>query len=384
MEAISTAVVTPAASGVDTAVAVAAVDGTSTDCSTETFYATTTNFLTVYVSPSAVVSAKVDSTIFASSVTPSSVAAAEVPAASSSVAAYSAPTTETPVASSVTQAVGKFSFSETAVVAASSTPVAAVVAPSSVVAPVADAPVTSAKATATAAATSSGSTVGGKRGIAYNSPSLAKLLIGKSQWAYNWGSVNGGLASGVEYLPMLWSAGSEKTTTWVKDATAGIAAGATALLGFNEPDHTEQANMSPQAAATAYKTYITDNFAGKAKLISPAVTNGGGSMGLTWLSSFMSLCTDCKIDAVAIHWYDSSSNVAYFKQHILDAHTQSGLPVYLTEFGTTDGNDQAFLAAVLPWLDAQDYVQKYAYFMASDGKLISGTGLSAAGNTYCA
>lgn len=394
MEALSTAeiVATVTASNVAAANNVAAIDGTTTSCSTETFYTTTTNFLTVYITSSGVASsAKADSTIFASSVAPSSAAAAVVPVASSSVATSSTSAVETPVASasSVVQNVGKFSYSKTAVVASStpvvsSTPVATVVASSSVAAPVAAAPATSTKAAASATASTSTSSVGGKRGIAYDSPSLAKLLIGKSQWAYNWGSVNGGLASGVEYLPMLWGAGSEKTGTWVKDATAGIAAGATALLGFNEPDLPAQANMSPAAAATAYKTYITDNFAGKAKLISPAVTNGGGSLGLTWLSSFMSLCTDCKIDAVAIHWYDSSSNVDYFKSHIQDAHTQSGLPVYLTEFGTTDGNDQAFLAAVLPWLDAQDYVQKYAYFMASDGKLISGTSLSAAGNTYCA
>lgn len=374
MEALSTG---------DAANNVAAADGTSTSCSTQTSYTTTTNFMTVYVTPSAAASSvEADSTVFASSVAPSSAAADVVP-----VAASSAPAVETPVVSvsSIAQNIGKFSYSKTTVAAASTTPIATVAASSSVAAPVQAAPATSTKAAASAtASTSSTSSVGGKRGIAYDSPSLAQLLIGKSQWAYNWGSANGGLASGVEFLPMLWGSGAEKTGTWVKDATAGIAAGATALLGFNEPDHTEQANLSPAAAATAYKTYMTDNFAGKAKLISPAVTNGGGSMGLAWLSSFMSLCTDCKIDAVAIHWYDLSSNVDYFKSHIQDAHTQSGLPVYLTEFGTTDGNDQAFLAQVLPWLDSQDYVQKYAYFMASDGKLISGTSLSAAGNTYCA
>lgn len=389
MEAIQTATVT--ASSIEAAVNVAAAaEVTTTDCSTETFYSTTTDILTVYVSATPVSSAEINSTIFASSIASSSSAAAVVPAASSSIATYSTPADEISVASasSIIQAIGKFSYSKTAVVAASSAPVATVAASSSVPAPVSAAPATSAKtsATATAAATASTSTssVGGKRGIAYNSPSLAQLLIGKSQWAYNWGSVNGGLASGVEFLPMLWGASSDKTSTWVEDATAGIAAGATALLGFNEPDHTEQANLSPQTAATAYKTYMTDNFAGKAKLISPAVTNGAAPMGLTWLSSFMSYCTDCEIDAVAVHWYDVSTNTEYFKSHIEDAHTQSGLPVYLTEFGTTDGNDQAFLAAVLPWLDAQDYVQKYAYFMASDGKLISGTSLSAAGDTYAA
>ncbi|QDS71676.1 hypothetical protein FKW77_008023 [Venturia effusa] len=371
MEALSTPDVVPT---VNAANNVAAADATTSSCTTETFYSTTTNFMTVYVTPSAAASpADADSTIFASSAAQSSPAAAAVSNA------------ESPVASpSILQNIGKFSYSKTSAEAAPNTPVATLAASPSVAASVQASPAASTNPAAAATASTSTSSVGGKRGIAYNSPSLAKLLIGKSQWAYNWASVNGGLASGVEFLPMLWGAGTEKTGTWVKDATAGIAAGATALLGFNEPDHTEQANMSPQAAATAFKTHMTDNFAGKAKLVSPAVTNGGGSMGLGWLKSFMSLCTDCKIDAIAIHWYDSSSNVDYFKQHIQDAHSQFGLPIYLTEFGTTDGNDQAFLAAVLPWLDSQDYVQKYAYFMASDGKLISGTSLSAAGNTYCA
>ena len=134
--------------------------------------------------------------------------------------------------------------------------------------------------------------------------------------------------------------------------------------------------------ATAYKQYITDSFQGKAQLVSPSVTNGAAPMGLTYLQNFMNACTDCGIQAINIHWYDTSSNVDYFKSYVQQAHNQFGLPVWITEFGTTDGNDQAFLTEVLPWLDSQSYVQKYAYFMAKDGVLLSGSSLSAAGNTY--
>ena len=122
------------------------------------------------------------------------------------------------------------------------------------------------------------------------------------------------------------------------------------------------------------------------KLGSPAVTNGGAPMGLTWLSSFLDACTDgCKVDFAAVHWYDSYSNVAYFKQHLQDAHEQTGLPVWLTEFGTIDGNDEqiaGFLAEVLPWMDEQSWIERYAYFMASDGKLLSGGALSTSGKTF--
>jgi hypothetical protein len=386
MEALST----PAAAsptGVDTAVQVDAVEGAdSTSCSTTIYYTTTTDIQTVYVTPSDAAAASVDSTIYASSIAPIATSSSSTPVAPVAVPSYSAPAAAAPVASSSSSpaAANKFTYSAPAAVAPTSSfaPVA-VPAVSSAAPVIQAAPAASTKAASTTAA-SSGSTVGGKRGIAYGTPAQAQPLIGKTQWAYNWGSNPGGLASGVEYLPMLWGNTADKTNSWVSDATKAIGNGATAVLGFNEPDHPQQANLSPQVAATAYQQYITNNFAGKTKLISPAVTNGGGSMGLTWLSTFMGLCSACKIDAVAIHWYDVSTNTDYFKSHIQDAHTQSGLPVYLTEFGTTDGNDQAFLEAVLPWLDSQDYVQNYAYFMAEDGKLLSGSELSAAGNTYCA
>jgi hypothetical protein len=42
----------------------------------------------------------------------------------------------------------------------------------------------------------------------------------------------------------------------------------------------------------------------------------------------------------------------------------------------------AFLEEVLPWLDSQDYVHRYAYFMASEGSLISGRVLSRVGETF--
>jgi hypothetical protein len=153
-------------------------------------------------------------------------------------------------------------------------------------------------------------------------------------------------------------------------------------MGFNEPDHAQQANLDYNTAATAYKQYITDNFSGKVKLVSPSVTNGGSPMGLAYLSNFMGACSDCGIQAINLHWYDSSSNIDYFKSYIQGAYEQFNMPIWLTEFGTTDGNDQAFLEQVLPWLESQTYVEKYAYFMAENGKLLSGTQLSSAGQTY--
>jgi hypothetical protein len=69
---------------------------------------------------------------------------------------------------------------------------------------------------------------------------------------------------------------------------------------------------------------------------------------------------------------------------VKDAHDQTGKPVWLTEFGASGSDDQvnAFLQDALPWLDSQDYVERYSYFMAAEGKLISGGSLNSVGKTF--
>lgn len=62
--------------------------------------------------------------------------------------------------------------------------------------------------------------------------------------------------------------------------------------------------------------------------------SGSPGQGLDWLKQFMAACDGCHFDAVNQHWYDSTSNdVSYFQQQITDAHSQTGLPVFVGEFG---------------------------------------------------
>jgi hypothetical protein len=140
-----------------------------------------------------------------------------------------------------------------------------------------------------------------KRGVAYLFPTLVEPFIGQKfiSWAYNWASTSNGISAGIEYIPMLWGNSSAHTSDWETAAQAGIAAGASALLSFNEPDNTGQSNISPDYAATSYKTYMSDMFGGQiVRLGSPAVTNGPPPMGLKWLTDFMSACNKCQIDFV--------------------------------------------------------------------------------------
>ncbi|RDW71445.1 hypothetical protein BP6252_08008 [Coleophoma cylindrospora] len=309
----------------------------------------------------------------------SSVAVAELPvvSSSSSSAAFSSSTSSSvPVVSIET-----------------SSSAAVVVAPTTAAAAVQTTFATSAKASSTSsvavASSTSASTSTGKRGLAYNSADLLSGFSGMTQisWAYNWGSSSSGLSlSNVEYVPLLWGLSSTFTSAWPAAASSAIASGSTHLMSFNEPDLSSQSNIGYADAAAGFLTYMQP-FAGKAKLGSPAVTNGGSPMGLTYLKNFISACSKCTIDFVPIHWYDSASNVDYFKNYIAEAYTAGGnRPIWITEFGCSSGTDaeiNTFLQTVLPWLDEQSYVARYAYFMAADGVLLSsGSTLSTLGETY--
>lgn len=82
-----------------------------------------------------------------------------------------------------------------------------------------------------------------------------------------------------------------------------------------------------------------------ASIATPAITNGGAPMGLAYLESFVSYCSDCNFDVINIHHYVQRSDcnvdqaVAAFKEYldvalndVQNKHTQlRGLPVCIGE-----------------------------------------------------
>ncbi|GAA5854058.1 hypothetical protein JCM9279_004366 [Rhodotorula babjevae] len=206
---------------------------------------------------------------------------------------------------------------------------------------------------------------GCKKGVGYNDAKYTTQL--DMCWVYDWSSAGGeGVKDGVMYVPMLW--GPKQVDGWEENAKKALAAGATHVLGFNEPDLPEQANLSPSAASQLWKDHI-EPLAGSAKLVSPAVTNGvkldnGTSMGVPWLVDFLAACDGCTINALALHWYDSAGNTAYFTSYLEDSHKTLNKPIWLTEYmGTgTPAEQKTFLEFAVPYLEKQDWIERHAAF----------------------
>jgi len=229
-------------------------------------------------------------------------------------------------------------------------------------------------------------TAQGKRGLNYNNATWANYFAGYPQitWGYNWGWPSNGLDSSFEFVPMLWGVPSGSDPDWTSAALA-----AKNVLGYNEPDLSSQANTIPTVAAAGYQGYVQP-LAGKVNIGGPAVTNAGYGVlpyiGLGWLDSFLADCTGCQIDLMPIHWYDNAS-VETFENYVTLAHSRSGgKPIWVTEFMLQDSEAAqiAFLEEVMPWMDAQPWIQRYSYFGVFEGFLINGAGngLSKIGQTY--
>jgi hypothetical protein len=183
--------------------------------------------------------------------------------------------------------------------------------------------------------------------------------------------------------------------------TAAVqATGTKNILGFNEPDLTYSAssNIPPAAAAAGYETYM-EQFDNSVKIGMPNVlwnnvgsSSGGSYDSRVWTQYFLGNCTNCHFDFAAIHYYqdcnpsDGQSSAAWFQGNVTDAYNALHLPIWITEFQCygTDAQQIAFLKAVLPWLDSQSYVARYAYFGVFPEFLVNsaGTGLSDVGLAY--
>ena len=210
---------------------------------------------------------------------------------------------------------------------------------------------------------------------------IMACLTRNTAWPVSWATTeSAALPAGVEFVPMCWGKMSI-------DNFASQAVGATHVLSFNEPDLGEQADMSVAEAAQGHIQALNPLASQGVLISSPAVTNGGAPMGLSYLDNWFRACAgDCIVNFIAVHWYDNADNFEYFKQHINDAiktaNSNSISKIWVTEFGVTGGDEVAFIQKATEFLDATPEVERYAYFMASQGKLLDGSGLSAAGRAY--
>ena len=201
---------------------------------------------------------------------------------------------------------------------------------------------------------------------------LGKFKTNKVSYIYSWSPwvPKNAKKLGFRPAPMLW--GDKHINDFQKLVKAGYA---DIAVGFNEPDHSDQANMDPWHAADVWKKYIEPLKNQGYRLVSPAVTNGPS--GKPWFRNFLKACNGgCTMDAHAIHFYDTiADNLINYVQ---EWHSEFQKPIWITEFACTSfggraapnaGQVREFMGQVTNFFDNTWYVEAYCPFGAMAGSM---------------
>lgn len=211
----------------------------------------------------------------------------------------------------------------------------------------------------------------------------SRLAAVGARWTYDWSAESRLRSSRVEFVPMLWGAGSV-TDAMVARLTADRRAGrARHLLGFNEPDLGAQANMSPAEAVGLWPRLESTGL----RLGSPAVASpyspSQSDPSRTWLDDFMlrARAQGRRVDFIALHFYGDPTDPAtprWIARDIRRVHARWRLPIWVTETGAlpawkwagttpharpTPARMRAHLRRVKRALDGLPYVERWAWFM---------------------
>ncbi len=215
-----------------------------------------------------------------------------------------------------------------------------------------------------------------KRGVSFSFEQIPDIdipLLGPAiNWNYNWGTTLSSTAGdlfkeyGVDFDPMTWNA------SYSESAIADLAAwGSEYLLGFNEPNLTDQANMTPAQAAELWPDVVAIAKKYGLKLISPAMNYGtldGYSDPITWLDEFFAIdgISLDDIDGIAVHCYMYSLSAL---KNYIEMFKKYGKPIWLTEFCGYSGstisatNQINYMVECINYLESDDDVFRYAWFI---------------------
>jgi len=171
----------------------------------------------------------------------------------------------------------------------------------------------------------------------------------------------------VEFVAMIWG------ETFVESEQLELAKkSGSVLLGFNEPDRPDQANMTVQQALDLWPHLMATGM----RVGSPA-TAADPSVPGSWLEQFMdgAKARGYRVDFVCVHWYGEEFDegaVNRLKNFLQAVHHKFQLPIWLTEYSLIRWSDpptypsweqQAeFASQSIEMLETLPFVERYAWY----------------------
>jgi hypothetical protein len=218
-----------------------------------------------------------------------------------------------------------------------------------------------------------------KKGIAYGYHSESDMAADSKGllWWYNWAVAPESRVANVftnynmDFVPMAWNGSFDETALRAFYASHP---NARYLLGFNEPNFTTQANLTPRQAAALWPKLEAIAADYNLKIVGPAVnycdkciTVNGTTISdpVQYLDSFFVACPNCKVDYIAVHNYMCYSGA--LKSYI-DGFKKYGKKIWLTEFACWDqpaitlDMQKNYVLGALDYLENDTMVFRYSWF----------------------
>jgi hypothetical protein len=194
-------------------------------------------------------------------------------------------------------------------------------------------------------------------------------------WYYNWQArplwnPDGPQTDTHGFVPMIWGKGDVTATNldYAENASSDY------LLGFNEPDNSEQADMTVGQALKLWPRLMSTD-----KLLGSPATMTSGTLGEdSWLGHFMDRA-DAKgydVDFVAVHYYTDDPSISAFKHFLQDVREEYHKPVWVTEWALVEWGDPdhfsprqvaTFAENAVEMMDDLGFVKRHAWFGAYSG-----------------
>ena len=224
-----------------------------------------------------------------------------------------------------------------------------------------------------------------KKAICGN-PGISQLNV--QSW-YNW-NLDQNSTRDLEYVPI------RQTRWWPSLSQNWQTRGANTLLGYNEPDKADQANIAVGDAIWSWPDLLSTGL----RVGSPATSDGGYS---SWLYPFMSQAdaANLRVDFVAVHYYRCTSPVSdpnaaanQMYNALKGIYDTTKRPIWVTEWnnganwtGCGDpsyAQQQAAVDAMVNMLDTTPFVERYQlYNWVEDVRALTTNGvLTPAGVAY--
>lgn len=214
-----------------------------------------------------------------------------------------------------------------------------------------------------------------KRGVSYSFAGFPEddmiLLSSATTWFYNWGiNLNSVIDHAAKfydltYVPMAWNDVNESALR----AYVAEHPECKYLLAYNEPNLTDQANMTPSQAAAKWPRLLSIAKELNLKIVSPAMNYGtlsGYSDPIKWLDEFFTLIDSDDIVAISIHCY--MGNASALKSYV-ERFKKYQKPIWMTEFCgwekniTSATSQMEFMSEAVTYMELDPDVERYAWFI---------------------